>query len=150
MGNLAPVRDDTEVITVTRNLPIHMTLEQYRDRSGRLLKLQEEEQALNDERLEINRRLGEIRGARAELIGEFAQGTLSVPVECEIQRDFLSKTVRIYRLDVEGEGSLIEERAMTQAELQGELDLEVPGDTDAEAEGEGEEPEPELADEASE
>lgn len=145
MGNVAPIRQDTEVIHVTRNLPVTMTLEQYRERSGRLLKLQEEEQELDDQRLEINRRLKEIRGARVELIGEFAQGTLAEPIECEIQRCWATKMVRVFRLDVEGPGALLEERPMTAQELQGELNLEVPGDLDGD---EGEEPEP--ADEASE
>lgn len=112
-----------EKLTIKRRLPVELNPDEHRRRSFELTEVINEikdlEKAKASFNTDIKNKIGGATARQEELVEIVASGKEDRDVDVEVVRDFKHKAVRYIRLDT---GELIEERAMSNDELQMELE----------------------------
>lgn len=140
----------------TRDLFVELTSDERQDRANRYVECDAQIEKLKAEQKASNERFKRDIGAlvnKKESLGKAVQdGKELREIECEWVDNFEQKCLDLIRLDLEegDEGRLVDQRAMTAEELQGNLDFAEEGEGEDEDESEEVEEEETEADDEGE
>ena len=119
-------------MTIVRMLPCELDEQEVRRRQERLVttlgEIEEQEEHFADLKREERSILKDLDGAKGDLLKQIRERKETRAVECEELDVFEQNTRQVIRGDT---GAVIEERAMTVEERQGDLDLGDDGGGDA-------------------